>query len=238
MRTPDHVCPPAHSHGSTMTCATSHGCKCDDCKTAHREYSYFHRNMKAAGRDVFNSLVDATGTRRRIQALMCLGWSQSEISRRTGIRQARLSAHLHTPHVTKSSRDRISRVYDTLCLQIPPTETTSQRISVNRTLALARRNKWAAPLAWDDIDNDPAPATVERTDEIDHVAVDRAIAGEKIHLTSAERRAAVTILHNRRYGGPLIAETLHCNEKTVNRIRHELGLPLHDQNDLIDRRAA
>ncbi|QTV79452.1 helix-turn-helix domain-containing protein [Microbacterium sp. NIBRBAC000506063] len=155
-RPADYRCPAEHRHGDTLTCATAHGCTCPDCKGAHREYSFYRRHMLAAGRaHVFDSLIDATAARRRVQALMCLGWSQSEISRRTGIRQARLSAVLYQPTIKTSTHQRIARAYDDLCLSTPPADTKGQRMSVHRTQALAARRGWVPPLAWDDIDNDP-----------------------------------------------------------------------------------
>ena len=234
-----HICPPDHRHGATTTCATRHRCRCNDCKAARRDYMYWHRHMTAAGRvGVFNRLVDATGTRRRIQALMCLGWSQSELHRRSGIHQEVFSEHLYSATVTSKSRDRVAALYEDLSHLIPPTDTMSQRISVNRTRALAQRRGWAPPLAWDDIDNDPEPAAADNKAEVDHVAVDLALAGKHVRLTPAERRACVAILHAKHYSDGLIAETIGCASKTVERIRGELSLAAYDQNDLIDRAAA
>ena len=148
------LCPPDHNHGETLTCTTSHGCTCSDCRTAHREYSYWRRHMIEAGRaDVLNSRVDPTGARRRIQALMCLGWSQVQIATHAGTTQTVISAHLYNRWITRNGHDRIATVYELLSARIPATDTTSQRMSVHRTRALARRNGWAPPLAWDDIDD-------------------------------------------------------------------------------------
>lgn len=232
------ICPPDHPHARTTTCHTSHGCGCTDCRAAHRDYMYFRRHMLAAGRDVFNRPVDALGAQRRIQALMCLGWSQSELERRYGIPQTLLSAQMQGRNITQKSHDRIAAIYDDLSHLIPPTATAGQRMSVNRTKALARRNRWAPPLAWDDIDNDSAPAATARTADLDEVAIERALIGDKVKLTPAERRACVRILHARRYSDGRAADLLHCDQKTVARIRDELDLPAHDQNDLIDRSAA
>lgn len=235
----ENTCPADHAHGATTTCVTRHGCRCSDCRGARREYMYYHRHMVAAGRqDVFNRRVDATGTRRRIQALMCLGWSQSELARRTGIHQEVFSEHLHRDLVTTKSRDRVAELYESLSHLLPPTETRGQRISVNRTRALARRNGWAPPLAWDDIDADAKPAATEPTRDVDEVAVELAIRGQKVRLTPADRRACVSRLHAERYSDGRIADTIGCDEKTVGRIRDELGLAAFPQNDLIDRSIA
>lgn len=239
MPTPETICPSDHAHGASTNCVTSHGCRCGDCRAARREYMYWHRHMIAAGRDdVFNRRVDATGTRRRIQALMCLGWSQSALERRSGIQQKVLSDHLYRDYVSTRSRDRIAELYEQLSHLIPPTENAGQRISVNKARAYARRHGWAPPLAWDDIDNDPEPATAEPSGAVDEVAVDLAVHGHPVHLTPAERRACVVLLHAQYWSDSRIADTIRCTSKTVERIRAELHLAAHDQNDLIDRSAA
>lgn len=237
--TPVNICPDDHAHAATLNCFIGHRCRCPECVTGQREYAYYRRHMIAAGRGhVFNSLLDARGARRRIQALMCLGWSQSEIARRAGMRQARLSAHLHLPHVKRSSYERVCRIYDELSHLIPPTDTTPQRMSVNRTRALARRNGWAPPMAWDDIDHDEHPAEAPKTKEADPVAVDLAISGHQVRLTPADRRACVQLLHEQRWSDGRIAERIHCDVKTVERIRHELHLPAHPVADIVARNAA
>lgn len=59
----------------------------------------------------------------------------------------------------------------------------------------------------------------------DEVAIDLAMAGERVPLTSAERREAVRRLHATRVTDREIAERLGLNVRTVFRIRAELGLP-------------
>lgn len=228
-----HVCPPDHKHGDTRTCYTSHACRCDECRTATKEYAYYQRHMHAAGRThVLDQQVDATGTRRRIQALMCLGWSHLALERLTGIRHEVLSSQLYSPTVTRSSANRMVDLYDRLSLTTPPTTTTSERISVNRTRALARRRGWAPPLAWDDIDNDDAPAELIGEIDVDEVAVELALAGRRVRITPAERRVCVRILHSRQWSDGAIAAQLRCADKTVGRIRDELNLPAWSLEEL------
>lgn len=231
-----YVCPPEHTHDQTTTCHSSHGCRCTACKTAHTEYSYYYRHMRAAGRDdLFNRRVDATGTRRRIQALMCLGWSQRHIAALAGTTQQVISVQLHIDTVTRPSHDRMVAVFEQLSVALPPTDTPGQRLAVGRLKALARRNGWAPPFAWDDIDNDKHPAgTAPVADSIDHVLVDQALTGKHVRLTGAELRACIRTLHARRWSDVAIAAQLHCNEKTVNRIRRdELGMPAWNKDDLL-----
>lgn len=251
-----HICPPDHLHEATQTCNTSHGCRCSACRANHRDYQYFYRHMVAAGRrDAFETLVPVTGTQRRIQALMHLGWSQVELGRRLGVSQSQVSLLIRQRRsVTKNTHARVSALFEALCLQIPPATTKGQRVSVNKTRALARRNGWLPPLAWDDIDSDPDPRAqvdvnetpvaddepeeVEDAPDVDEVAIELALQGHRVRLTPAERSVCVERLHAKHYSDPLIAATIGCADRTVLRIRERLGLDARPTNDLIDRSAA
>lgn len=229
MTGPD-TCPPDHKHGLTLTCTTNHGCRCEDCTTALRDYLFWRRHMIAAGHTGrLNSIVPATGTRRRIQALMTLGWSQAALAAHLGCRQQLLSDALQGDNVRRTTRDRIATAYEPLSVRRPPADTTGQRMSVNRTIALATRRGWAGPFDWDDIDNDPTPATAlaaeDDIDDVDVVAVELALGGSRVHLTTEERRLAVVQLHGRHHSDQQIAVLLGCSDKTIIRDRNHLGLP-------------
>lgn len=240
MPTTEHTCPDDHNHGETSTCYINHGCRCPSCRTSRAEYSYWKRHMIRAGRqDAFTgALIDATGTRRRIQALMALGWSQGAIAAAASTDQNRVSSQLHADRVTRAGAAKIAAAYERLSFRIPATDTLGARMGVSRVRAIARRNNYAPPLAWDDIDTDPEPATAEPSAAVDDVAVDLAVHGHRVRLTPAERRACVVLLHAQRYSDGLIGDTIGCTSKTVERIRAELHLAAHDQNDVIDRSAA
>lgn len=90
--------------------------------------------------------VDATGTRRRIQALMALGWPQALIGAELGVKQRAVSNWLARQYVTARNAKAVADLYDRLSMTPGPSEITRSR-------ALARG--WVPPLAWDDID-DPA----------------------------------------------------------------------------------
>lgn len=61
-------------------------------------------------------------------------------------------------------------------------------------------------------------------DELDDVAVGRALAGERLKLTAAEIDEAVRRLTAARYSARQIAETLGCTTRTVQRHRTRLRL--------------
>lgn len=90
--------------------------------------------------------VDATGTRRRIQALLAIGYTQALIAAELGVSQRSVSAFTHRDFVTAETRAAIAEVYSRWCMTPGPS-----RLSRDRAKAAG----WVPPLAWDDID-DPA----------------------------------------------------------------------------------
>lgn len=106
--------------------------------------------------------VDATGTVRRLRALATLGWSTREIAARAGVsHKAVAQARRGAMTVKATTRDRIATVYRSLLTSTPVGLTPRQRGGITTTRDIARRNGWAGPLAWDDIDHDEAPTDLE-----------------------------------------------------------------------------
>ncbi len=54
---------------------------------------------------------------------------------------------------------------------------------------------------------------------IDEIAIERAISGERLHLTMLERREAVARLTRRGLSARRIAELLHTTSRTIARQR-------------------
>lgn len=116
--------------------------------------------------------VDPTGTARRLQALIALGWTSRELSARLGIFESNLPAILHAQrHTTAGFARKVADLFNKL--QLTPGTSTRSR---NR----AARNGWAMPLAWDENSiDDPAaepvtdPAVTEPA--LDDIAVERGV---------------------------------------------------------------
>jgi hypothetical protein len=100
--------------------------------------------------------VDATGTRRRIQALIVMGWPQQRLAvllGRTG--GGTLNELTKAEHVYATTADAVRRLYAALHAADPETHGVP-RISAERTRAYSRRKGWYSPLAWDaDTIDDP-----------------------------------------------------------------------------------
>lgn len=232
-----HICPADHAHatGEKLTCYAHHRCRCTDCRDLAAAYDSWRTHMNRTGHTL---MVDATGTHRRLQALMAIGWSLPAIAAHLNDRGPNIRRVLLAPRLTRRLADRIAAVYENLCMTRPAGHDRTSIAAIARTRIFAARRGWLPPLAWDDIDTDPHPATVESTRDVDEVAVELATHGHKVRLTPAERRACVRRLHAQRHSDGRIADTIGCDEKTVGRIRDELGLAAYDQNDLVDRSTA
>lgn len=110
------------------------------------------------------ALVDGTGTRRRLQALTAIGWSQTRIAERLGMTNRNLGRliHGHNP-VTAATHRAVVALYDDLWDQAPPATNRSQRGSVTRSIAYATAHGWPPPMAWDDDSIDDPAATPHTT---------------------------------------------------------------------------
>jgi hypothetical protein len=79
--------------------------------------------------------------------------------------------------VTAGRARQVAALYDDLSMTPPPETNQRERIAASRSRNFARQRGWAPPLAWDDIDNDEAPATVDapppREADVDHAVVQR-----------------------------------------------------------------
>lgn len=160
---------------------------CPPCRSAHSAYKRTARKRRALQRvDRFHT--DATGTRRRIQALIRMGWRYRDMDlwlSNDGATTHNLNrADTRVVHVDTARR--VTEMYDALAMRTGPSA---------RNRKLAEKWGWQGPLAWDDdtID-DPAarPQGINfRTAAavIDHAAIERVIAGDrsvKLHKGETE----------------------------------------------------
>lgn len=97
------------------------------------------------------ALVDVTGTRRRLRALLAIGHSHSEMACRLGTTAQRLNVVVHDTGpgtVTRRTAAGVRALYDQLW-DVPG--------SSARARAVASTRGWVPPLGWDDDDiDDPA----------------------------------------------------------------------------------
>lgn len=136
--------------------------------------------------------IPAIGTRRRVEALQCMGWSQRAIANELGVSVPAVGRVKSRPRIQAAKARRIAEIYDAWSMTPGPDR---------RTRAWAAKEGYAPPLAWDettidDPDAEPCGTLATSTTgthalDVDPVAVDRALAGDQVHLTRAERAAAI-----------------------------------------------
>lgn len=129
------------------------------------------------------ALIDATGTRRRLQALVAIGWPQIELARRTGLDKLTINDQVNAKLATTygATARTVRDLYDQLWNVAPASRGVAQRWT-DEARALARANNWAPPGAWDDDYIDSPAATPDLGDDVDRYT---AIA-EDAHWLMAE----------------------------------------------------
>ena len=175
-----------------------------------------------------NSQIDATGTRRRLQALIAIGHPPADLARHLNRSPANLRRTMNSATVTAHTARVVGALYDRLWDTPPSQETEERREATAAARAEAAEHGWRSPLGWDDIDTDPdpdpdsPPAKPDPTD-IDEIAVERAVAGDGIRLddlTPAEQAEVLRRLTERGKSIRDIAQQLATTKRTVSRRRH------------------
>lgn len=128
--------------------------------------------------------VDGTGSARRLQALVAIGWPQAHLGARLGVTPSNMTRPVYGGgQVTAGLARRVAALFDELQLTPGPS---------GRARLRAERNGWVAPLAWDEdtIDDPTAEPIVDADEDVDHdpVAVDRGV--EWMRLRPAFNRAS------------------------------------------------
>lgn len=130
-------------------------------------------------------MVPVVGASRRVQALAWMGWSLQEQANRVGmyLQQVWQVAWAKQSAVTVATDQTFRDLFEQLSATRGPSK---------RAHNAAVRKGWMPPLAWDDLDN-PAERPNLGGDEVvaDEVTLERALQGEAVDLTDAERAAAL-----------------------------------------------
>lgn len=146
--------------------------------------------------------VDATGTRRRMQALIAAGWTNLDLAAEMGYHRSQFARYILDDQpggtVTAATARRAAEVFARLQLATPPDSVASRRSRLR-----AARRGWPPPLAWDEdtIDNPCSqPHTSPNSNDDDEFAAiiadhralgryDREIAARMgVHLDTLQTR--------------------------------------------------
>lgn len=172
-----------------------------------------------------NSPVDGTGTRRRLQALVALGWPMAWLADLLDRDATNLGRAVYSGQVTASTAEDVTALYERLWNTRPPSSTPRQRRAVSEALRRAARNGWLTPLAWDDPDNDPEPpggGASNDGDAIDEIAIERALTGHGIQFRDLRRDEQAEVVRRFTTSGKSIrdiADALKISSRTVSRRR-------------------
>jgi transcriptional regulator with XRE-family HTH domain len=127
-------------------------------------------NLDLAG----GAKVDPTGTARRLQALVAIGWSQSQLARRLGKTPANVTETVHgTRQTTVATAAAVRGLYDELWDSPPPETNQRERIAAARSRHYAAAHGWPPPLAWDDDTIDDPTTQPDLRDSTQTVAQQR-----------------------------------------------------------------
>lgn len=169
------------------------GCRCPDALEIRR----LRKKRRRLGRQP-PAWVPAVGSRRRLWALACLGWTVNGLAARLGM-PARSVVWIRTPGREQVHRDtaaRIAALYDELSMTPGPSTLAAQR---------ARAAGAHPPLAWDDgLLDDPGAEPV-------------VTAREKLWEIAARRRTEVAVLAAAGFTADRIAARLEVTTRTVER---------------------
>lgn len=179
--------------------------------------------------------IDATASRRRLEALCAIGWSASRVAPHLGISGARIWGLMRQQRISRHNADKISAVYDKLWAAPPPARSRFERQSIARTIKHATARGYAPPLAWDeetlpDPNAQPAPTTqtgYERI-EIDELAVELMVDGDRritAQAHSIEKREAIRRLADAGHDDNSIAQKLGMRRDAVCNTRIRWGIP-------------
>lgn len=136
------------------------------------------------------------GIQRRLRALAALGWSGKAVGDRIGSHGTTVNAlrrRENPKHVRYPFAQRITALYEELCMTLPPTGSSATEC---RNEAVTKG--WLPPLAWDDDTIDDPNANPMKSHTLgvkaifDPVVVDRVLAGDTyLHTTPEEKREVV-----------------------------------------------
>lgn len=157
-------------------------------------------------------VVDSTGTRRRLEALIALGWSVQRLADDYTLDRQALDSALAWVPVQAKTAVTVKAMFETIGDQRAPETTHRERISAARSRNRSQAKDWAPPAAWDDDDlddpyaADPTPGDAPRGVDLD----------EWVHLVSggvdpeeAAQRCGTTIR------GVVEAATAHADRPAL-----------------------
>lgn len=170
-------------------------------------------------RHIADGLVPNVGGRRRLQALLAMGWRHQDLAPMLGMNTSNI---IHQPGdwFTKRKHDAIKELYDRLWNKRGP----ATALSINR---IAKAG-YAPPLAWDDETIDDPNAKPNLGARI--YGRGRGPVGVSVIHQSDATVEDVEFLLDQGLNWESLAERLEANPETIERVLHRKG-----RGDLVSR---
>lgn len=188
--------------------------------TAERLYALEPDPANLAG----GALIDQTGTARRLQALVAIGYSQRTLATRLGItHDGNFLPLVHgSRRVTKATAEKVAALYGELSMLPVVGHDWHTRSSASLARRRARDLGWLPPLAWDDdlIDqpeDDIQEEVAMSTINIDRVVVDRLLAGDWALARQANRDERLQVINTWQQQGRSLNELERLTGWNVHR---------------------
>lgn len=158
----------------------------------------------AAGR-----CINSTGTVRRLQALVTIGWSQARLAKLIGVQPSNFGTLMNADRCTVKRALAVRALYNNRWNQTQAGHDWHSKAAATRARNYAKANGWLPPMAWDD-------------DSIDDPATTPDLGGkEKLRDTIADD---VSFMHNTGSTRDEIADRLGAgNWKTVEKQLYRIG---------------
>jgi hypothetical protein len=148
--------------------------------------------------EVLPGLVDTTATRRRIQALIAIGWPIEHIARHIGVTGNHLRLAMGRPRVYGRTAQAVTDAYNELKGKRPH-RSGVDRVEANKARRRAEANRWPKPAYWadrmdviDDPDFEPMYGVTKReivaqdaNELMRFSGLDRATAAQRLGVSKA-----------------------------------------------------
>lgn len=165
----------------------------------------------------------ADGTRRRVEALACLGWSRGQLCKMGGISEDGISERRlkEGRKVSRGTADRVRILYDKLWDQPAPDSRASRWV---RGVAASRG--YAPPMAWDDdqIDDPKAHPTRGSTDRVDPLIAELVMSGvvKWEGLRKVDRQVVAAAIISQGWSAERADKQAGINKRTYAHFRNRL----------------
>ncbi len=138
--------------------------------------------------------VDSTGTRRRLESLIALGWSVKRLAAEHHLDRQALDAALRWQPVLARTARAVAAMHQQIGDRRPPERTTGEKGAAARSRSRAQAAGWVVPAMWDEDDLDdpyaepPTMGSGRATVDLDEWAL---LVRSGVNPSTAARRVGV-----------------------------------------------